>query len=93
MTETYQLLISFYDYDVSPYVDPCLNRITQGHSSKLNKLYSRTNARRDYFMLMHNRHMEFVTLHSFKNNLDKNWLNLAIKFDYTSHLTVGTGRN
>ena len=34
-----------------------------------------------------------VTLNTFKNKYDKNWPNLPIKLNYTSHLTEGTGRN
>ena len=33
-----------------------------------------------------------ITLNMFKNKLDKNWLNLPIKLNYTSHLTDETRR-
>ena len=34
-----------------------------------------------------------VTPNSFNSRLDKNWLKLPIKFNYTSHLTNGARRN
>ena len=71
-----------------------------GHSKKLNKLYFRTNTRKDYFKhgdaetwtSIDDDVVNAITLHTFKNNLDKKWKNLSIRFNYSSHLTDETRR-
>ena len=47
MIETYKILNSIYDSDVSPYLEPVSIQNTRDHSKKLNKRYFRINIRKN----------------------------------------------
>ena len=51
MNETYNILNGKYDIAATPYLQPCKQKVTLGHSLKLAKSYSRLNVRNNFFSL------------------------------------------
>ena len=53
MIETYRTvgLNGKYDIAATPYLQPCKQKVTRGHSPKVAKSYSRLNVRNNFFSL------------------------------------------
>ena len=51
MIETYTIVNEKYDIAATPYLQPCNQQITRGHSLKLAKSYSRLNVKNNFFSL------------------------------------------
>ena len=51
MIETYKMLHGKHDIAVTPYLQPCKQKVARGHSLKLAKSYYRLNVRNNSFSL------------------------------------------
>ena len=90
MIETYKIVNGKYDISATPYLQPCKQKVTRGHSLKLAKSYSRLNVRSNFFSsritnLWNSLTEDIVTapsLIAFENRLDKYWQNTSFKFEF-----------
>ena len=90
MIETYKILTNKYDIDSTIFFTLSNNNITRGHSLKLEKAHTSTRLSKWFSHRVINTWnsltQHIVTspnLNTFKNRLDKYWLNHPMKYDYS----------
>ena len=89
-----------YDLAAIPYLQPCKQKVTRGHSLKLAKSHSRLNVRSNFFSLRitnlwNSLTKDIVTapsLIAFENRLDKYWHNTSLNSNYNAKNKCETGR-
>ena len=90
MIETYKILNGKYDLAATPFLQPCNQKVTRGHSLKLAKSCSRLNVRSNFCSLRITNLWNSITedivtapsLIVFENRLDKYWQNATLKFEF-----------
>lgn len=95
--EMYKILTGKYDQDVSNFINLNNQQITRGHHLKIKKERPRTIQRKYSFVNrttnIWNSLPEYIisapSVNSFERRLDKFWINLPIKYEYTSSAYEG----
>jgi hypothetical protein len=102
MIEVYKILTGRYDKKVADDIfEVCSNKITRGHSMKLNKKRCRIDIRKYYFT---NRVVDIWkdlpesvvsanTMFTFENKLDKYSVNQPMKYDFNSDYITGRDKS
>ena len=96
MIEVYKILHEFYDQNVTPNLIRNYDTRTRGHSLKLFNVRSNFDIRKHFFSVrvvnIWNALPEYVvtscSLNSFKNNLDKLWMNEDVYYNYEAELVM-----
>jgi len=98
MIETYKILSGKYNVSVSPVIPLVTETVTRSNTLRIRNRRTHYDTRKYFFCnrvtnIWNSLHIDIVTapsLNSFKNRLDKYWLQQDIKYNCESEL-LGTG--